>query len=229
MKKSTFWIDGLSFIFSIAAIGLAILWVIYSDTLATIADYTVPSTWQLIRSTGLTAYILATLSTLWGIALSSKIVKDWSPGTISLLLHASTSWLAVVFGAIHAILLLFDEYLTYEFLDLLVPFRGPYRPFAVGLGIIGFWILLVVNASFSVRKLMGNKYWRWLHYTSYLSFGLVSVHTLSAGTDATRIGYLFMLGVAMISVIALWLHRISPLGRNPKKKNRSANQPVRAS
>ncbi len=213
---STNWLDRLSIIFSLAALGFAIIWVIYNDTFAAFANTNELPIWQLIRSTGLTAYILCTLSALWGLALSSKIVKDWSPGTLSILLHATTSWLAVIFGATHAFLLLFDNYFTYHIADLLVPFNGPYRPFAVGLGTLGFWVILIVTVSFSVKKRIGHKIWKYLHYMSYLGFGLISVHAITAGTDASRIGFLFLLGLGMLSVLMLWGYRMG--NRTPKKK-----------
>src|SRR5206468_4741955 len=119
---------------------------------------------------------------------------DWSPGPLSMLLHATTSWLAVALTLAHMGLLLFDNYYTYTLSNLLIPFTGPYRPIAVGLGILAFWIILAVTISFSMRKLLGRRAWLLLHYTSYVSFGLVAVHALFAGTDATRPGMLMILG-----------------------------------
>jgi len=55
-------------------------------------------------------------------------------------------------------------------------------------------MILAVTISFSMRKLMSRRVWLWLHYTSYIAFGLVAVHALMAGTDATR--------PAMIAIIS---------------------------
>src|SRR5439155_20015438 len=107
--------------------------------------------WYLVRSAGMTAYTLLAASMLWGLFLSSRILKDWSPGPLTLLLHATTSWLAVVLSAAHALLLMFDKFYTYTLPDLIVPFIGPYRPFAVGLGVLAFWLTLAVTVSFSIR------------------------------------------------------------------------------
>lgn len=142
--------------------------------------------WYLVRAAGLTSFLLLVASMVWGVFLSSHLVKDWIPGTMSMLFHATTSWLAVVLMIAHMGLLLFDTYYTYAISDLLVPFTGPYRPFAVGLGIVAFWVILAVTISFSLRKLMSRRVWLWLHYTSYVAFGLVAVHALMAGTDVTR-------------------------------------------
>jgi methionine sulfoxide reductase heme-binding subunit len=162
--------------------------------------------WYLVRSAGMTAYTLLAASMLWGLFLSSRILKDWSPGPLTLLLHATTSWLAVVLSAAHALLLMFDKFYTYTLPDLIVPFIGPYRPFAVGLGVVAFWLTLAVTVSFSMRKLIGHRNWLWLHYTSYGAFALITVHALLAGTDASQSGIrLILFGfAASVAVLLSW-------------------------
>jgi len=168
-----------------------------------------------VRSAGMVAYALLALSMLWGLFLSSRVLKNWSPGPLTLLLHAATSWLAVVLSIAHALLLLFDSYYTYTIQDIIVPFVGPYRPFAVGLGVIALWLTLVITVSFSLRKLIGRRAWLWLHYTSYGAFALITVHAMLAGTDATQGGVrviLFVFGAAVFALFA-WLLAGHPLQR----------------
>ncbi len=165
--------------------------------------------WHLVRSAGMIAYLLLAASTLWGIFLSSHVLKDWSPGPLTLLLHATTSWLAVVLAAAHALLLMFDNFYTYTLPDLLVPFVGPYRPFAVGLGVIAFWLIFAITISFGFRKLMGRRTWLWLHYTSYGAFALITVHALLAGTDAGLIGVQIILAGFAFSVFVLFAWRVT--------------------
>ncbi len=164
--------------------------------------------WYLVRAAGLTGFLMLAASMLWGIFLSSHILKNWVPGTISLLFHATTSWLAVVLTLAHMGLLLFESYYTYTLSDLLVPFTGPYRPVAVGLGIIAFWMILAVTISFSMRRLMSRRVWLWLHYTSYIAFGLVAAHALFAGTDATRPAMLIIVGAFSTLVMVMLVMRV---------------------
>jgi predicted ferric reductase len=167
----------------------------------------------------MTAYILFTVSTLWGLALSSKIVKDWSPGTLSLLLHTTVSWLGVVFAALHAFLLLFDGYMPYQPAELVIPFIGPYRPLAVGLGTLSWWIMLLVALSFAVKTQLGHRRWKLLHYASYAGFFMGTAHALFAGTDAGKIGFQVVLGLAVLATAILTGYRIGA--------NRPAKRPVR--
>ncbi|RDJ93895.1 hypothetical protein B4Q13_18750, partial [Lacticaseibacillus rhamnosus] len=72
----------------------------------------------------------------------------------------------------HALLLLVDKYFAYTIADVLVPFIGPYRPLAVGLGTLSLWVMLAVSASFWIKDRLGHRNWWWLHLTSYVTFGL---------------------------------------------------------
>ncbi len=208
MSKSTGWLDAISLIFSVIMIGIFAAWTVQSGFVPNLLAVDQSLTWQFIRSTGITAYILLTLSTVWGLALSSKIVKDWSPGTLSMLLHTSVSWLAIGFAALHAILLLFDDYVPYHLLEIMVPFTGPYRPVAVGIGILAWWIMLVVAFSFAIKKRLGHRRWKALHYASYASFFMVTGHVLLAGTDASKFGFRILIGLAVFAVVILTGYRI---------------------
>jgi len=219
MSKEKGWVDLLSLGFSAAVIGFFAIWTLHSGFLTGLVTADQSMVWQFVRSSGLTAYILFTLSTLWGLALSAKIVQDWSPGTLSMLLHSSLSWLGVAFGGIHVFLLLFDTYVPYRPLELLIPFTGPYRPLAVGLGTLTLWIMLLVTLSFSIKKQLGHRRWKLLHYTSYVGFFLVTAHALFAGTDAGKIGFQLVFGLATLLVVVATVYRI--------RANKSARRPSR--
>ncbi len=197
----------LSLFASIAIIGLVAVWTVENGFVTGVLNTGRSMTWQYIRASGITAYILFAVSTLWGVALSSKAVKDWSPGPLSMLLHASTSWLGVGFAALHALLLLFDQYVPYRPVEILIPFTGPYRPIAVGLGTITFWLMVLVAFSFAAKKRIGHRRWKLLHYTSYAGFFTVTVHALLAGTDAGRLGFQILFVLAALSVAALTGYR----------------------
>jgi predicted ferric reductase len=178
-------------------------------------------TWHLIRSSGIVAYALLMASTVWGLFLSSQIVKEWSPGPISLTLHSTISWLALLLGLAHGLMLMFDEYFTYTLVSILIPFTGPYRPEAVGLGTLAFWIVLLVALSFPFRKRIGHKAWKRLHYLSYVAFGLVTVHGLLAGTDGEHPGFRVLLGMSVTLVVLLLGIRLG------KEQSKASQRPIR--
>lgn len=164
--------------------------------------------WYLSRSTGTVAYLLLSASTIWGLVLSSKIVKEMVPAPVALGLHSALGWLAVVLAGFHGFVLLFDGYYAFHLLDLLVPFSGPYRPAWVGLGIVGLYLALITSASFSWRKWLGQQWWRRLHMLTFVAYALVTVHGLTAGTDSGRPGMMLLYAGSGLLVFFLTNYRM---------------------
>jgi DMSO/TMAO reductase YedYZ heme-binding membrane subunit len=93
--------------------------------------------------------------------------------------------------------------------DIFVPFTGPYRPLATGLGTLTFWIILIVTPSFALKKrLFSHQVWKKLHYTSYAAFLMATAHGLTAGTDAGNPGFQILLGGSVVLTVILLGYRI---------------------
>ena len=178
--------------------------------------------WYLTRSSGTVAYLMLSASTIWGLLLSTKLVKQWVPAAISLAMHNYISWLSLGLTVFHAGVLLFDSYYTYTLSALLIPFTGPYSPLWVGMGTLGFYIILITTVSYYVRKQIGQKVWRKLHYTTFGGYVLATVHGLMAGTDAAQLMSIF--GTSSFLVLFLTLYRILSSG-SAQKRPRKARAP----
>lgn len=145
---------------------------------------TAQTPWYFSRSAGITAYTLLAASTIWGLLLSTKVFKESIPAALSLALHNILSWLAVLLTGMHALALLWDNYYTYTLADIAIPFAGPYRAGWVGLGIIGFYLMVITSISFNFRKQIGQKNWKRLHYATFALFLMATIHGIAAGTDS---------------------------------------------
>ncbi len=229
MENDSHRIDNLTFVFSLLVIVLAAAWLVYNGTFD---EGLLPGqnlSWYLIRSSGIAAYILITLSVIWGLALSSSVVKDWSPGPLTMLLHSTLSWAGLVIGMAHGLMLLLDSYFTYRITDIVVPFVGPYRPFATGLGTLGLWITLLVTPSFALKKhLFSYRAWRTLHFLSYAAFLLVTAHGLMAGTDAPNLGFRLLFGLSVLLTVILLGYRIGVRQASAPKPQRARPAAARA-
>ncbi len=213
------WVDGLILLVVLLVAIFSISSMVQSGAFGISLTDDPQLAWHLVRAAGLTAYMLLAASTLWGLFLSTRAIKDWTPGSVSLLLHATVSWLALILGIVHVGLLLFDTYYSYKFSDLLIPFTGPYRAFAVGLGTISAWLILAITISFSFRKVIGQRAWRWLHYTSYAAFVLVTIHAAFAGTDASKPGMVIVLGGITLLIAALLYWRVGGTERTSTRRS----------
>ncbi len=203
MVKPAKWTDRLALLFSVLVIGGSVVFLLKTGAFAPILSSDAKLSWHLVRSTGISAYLLMAFSMIWGLFVSGQTIKNWSPGALSMTLHASVSWLSVILALIHALLLMLDTYYTYTLPDLFVPFTGPYRPVAVGFGTLAFWIGLLVALSFQVKKRIGNKAWKWIHMTSYAGFLMVSLHGILAGTDGEVLGFRLLVGGAVLTTVLL--------------------------
>lgn len=220
MAKEAPWLDRLSFLITTVVILAAGLWVWQRGFFNTNLTENNNAVWYLVRSAGVTSYVLMTASVLWGLALSSRVVKDWSPGVLSMLLHSTLSWLALVIGLGHGLLLMADKYFHYQISDIFVPFTGPYRPLAAGLGTLTFWIALVVTISFALRNRLPRNMWKKIHYTSYAAFALATAHGLMAGTDASHLGFRILLMGSVFLVVVMTGYRMGKRGETPAKETR---------
>jgi predicted ferric reductase len=203
---------------SVLVISLSAAWLFASGTFNFALNQDEKLVWHLVRSSGVVSYMLLLASTVWGLFISSQFVKDWSPGSVSMTLHSTVSWLALLLGLGHGLLLMFDDYFTYTLFDVLIPFTGPYRPAVVGLGTLAFWIIVAVSLSFPLKKHIGNKTWKQLHYLSYAAFGMVSLHGLAAGTDGSLLGFRLLVGFGVVGVVLLLGIRVGKDQAKPARK-----------
>ena len=164
--------------------------------------------WHITRAAGTVAYGLLAWSTIWGLLLSTKIVKEWVPAALALGMHKIVSWLAIGLTSLHAVALLFDNFYAYTVSNLLIPFTGPYAPGWVGLGILSLYIMVLTSLSFSWRKRIGQTWWRRLHYLNFLAYGGATIHGIMAGTDSTNPGMQFLYWGSGLTVLFLTNYRL---------------------
>jgi sulfoxide reductase heme-binding subunit YedZ len=145
-----------------------------------------PTFWILARAGGLTAYVLLTLAVLAGLVLKSRAFGARLRATAVADTHRTLAFLALGFTALHGVALVLDSTVRVTPLALVVPGLTGYRPLATAFGVLAAEIMVVVYASFSLRKRIGAKMWRRLHWATYAVFALATVHGLTAGTDSNR-------------------------------------------
>lgn len=172
------------------------------------SEYNPKLAWYFSRASGIVAYILLTISMVWGLILSTKISKEYTPAPAVLALHNAVSWIAVALGALHGFALMFDTYYTYNLFDVLVPFTGPYHAGWVGLGIISLYVMLISSASFAWQAWLGQRGWRWIHYSTFPIYGLVTLHGLMSGTDSWSFGTDVMYIGSVLTVLFLINYRV---------------------
>ena len=164
--------------------------------------------WYTARAGGIVAWALLAASVLWGLALSTKLFGKRPRPNWVLDLHRFLGGAAVVFTAIHIASIVFDSYVNFGFIDILVPFTSSWHPVAVAWGIVALYLLIAVEVTSLMRKRLSKQMWRATHYASFPLFVLATTHALSAGTD--RAALLMRAGAVFTtaSVVALTAVRV---------------------
>lgn len=198
-------------IIAAVVIGVAVL-VIWPESLAivwTAAWGATPKAfWYLSRASSFVAFGLITASMVLGLGITNKATRAWPGGPTYVALHEHTSLLGLAFGVLHAMALLGDRYIGYTLGQILTPFAsGEYRPFWVGLGQSALWLLAPITLSYYVRRMIGQRTWRLIHYLNFGVFGLVLIHGLFSGTDTVLAPIRMVYWFAAVAVIGLTTYR----------------------
>jgi methionine sulfoxide reductase heme-binding subunit len=161
-----------------------------------------PTFWLIARASGLTAYVLLTMSVLAGVTVKSRPFGRALKAATATDAHRFLSLLALGAIALHGVALTLDKTVHIGVAALLVPGLAGYRPLATALGVLAAELAALVIASFPLRKRIGARAWRRLHWATYGVFAAATVHGLAAGTDTAR-GWTFAVYLgAVFSVVA---------------------------
>ncbi len=63
--------------------------------------------------------------------------------------------------------------------------------------------MLLIYVSFSLRRRIGVRNWRRLHYLTFAVFGAATVHGIAAGTDTWAFG-LYASSIAAVVSLTVW-------------------------
>lgn len=140
--------------------------------------------WHVARASGLTAWALLSLSVLWGLFLSTRVLGGRAAPAWLLDLHRGLGALTMIFTVVHMVGLFADEWIGYGLRELFVPLSSSFKPWAVTWGVVSMYLLVSVALTSWVRKWIPPLLWRWIHKTAFAAFVLSTAHTLTAGSDA---------------------------------------------
>jgi len=181
---------------------------------------TVQLWWYVTRAAGIIAYLLLWLSTAWGLAVPAKIMDRLLARWATFDFHQFISLLAIGFLGLHIGVLALDRYLPYSGLQILVPFLSPYRPLWVGIGVISFYLILLVTVTYYIRGRIGMPAFRAIHLLSLLAYVGATFHGLYSGTDTPLAAMQLLYEVTGLVVIFLTVYWLVILNQKRLEKNR---------
>lgn len=164
--------------------------------------------WFVTRGTGAVALVLLTISVALGILIVRRTRFEGVPRFVFDALHRTASLLAVAFLVVHILTTILDGFVPVSVLDAFIPFHSAYRPIWLGLGAIGFDLILAVTITSLVRARLGYRAWRATHWLAYASWPVALVHGYGTGTDARTHWLLVLTGACVVIMLAAVLARV---------------------
>ncbi len=161
--------------------------------------------WYLARGTGAVALVLLTASVVIGILGSVRFVAARWPRFAIDAVHRDVSLLVLVVLVIHIVTSVLDGFAPITLLDGVIPFNSPYRPLWLGLGTLSFDLLVAIAVTSLVRRRLGYRAWRAVHWLAYASWPVAVLHGLGTGSDVKQWWMLALTVVCIMAVlIAVW-------------------------
>ncbi|WP_261557380.1 ferric reductase-like transmembrane domain-containing protein [Frankia tisae] len=141
--------------------------------------------WYVARGSGTVALLLLTVTVSLGVLARSGRGLAGLPGFAVAAVHRSASLLAVGFVALHVVTLSLDPYAQLTLPDIIIPFGAGYRPLWVGLGTVALDLLAAIVLTSLLRRHLGARTWRTVHWAAYAAWPVAFAHALGAGSDTS--------------------------------------------
>jgi len=135
---------------------------------------------------------------------------------------------------LHMFSLFMDNYAHFSLPDLLIPFHSHYTKIAslgswpIALGVMCFYIFIAVQGSSLMMRRLPRKFWKGIHYSSYVLVLVVSFHAGWSGTDVRAVAYrVVAIALIVLTSVALIVRIIFPKPARTLSANvegRRANQ-----
>ena len=157
--------------------------------------------WYFGRATGLVALVLLTavvvLGTLGPLRVASKAWPRFAIRTV----HRDVSLLTLLVIVIHVVVLVFDGYVHIPLSAGILPWGSSYMAFWVGIGALSFDLLIAIALTSMIRRRLGYRTWRFVHWFAYVSWPLAVLHGIVAGSDSGA-NWALGLTIACVATVA---------------------------
>lgn len=184
--------------------------------------------WFLSRASGIVAWGLLCATIVWGVLLSTRLLRPVDRPAWLLDLHKWFAALSVIGVAVHLAGLVADSYVEFGWRELAVPMASEWQPGPVAWGVIATYLLIAVQLTSLAMRKLPRPFWRAIHLTSYAMFFMASVHSFAAGTDASNY-YFLIFGVMIITLtVSVTVVRVIFATRQ-KKSDREPSRSIPAS
>jgi sulfoxide reductase heme-binding subunit YedZ len=156
----------------------------------------IPWTWFVIRSSGLVAVALLTVSVLLGL-LGPRLAPNSRLAAITA--HRAAATTGSVLILLHVVLAVLDRWIELDWPAALVPGVADWQRWGVALGALAVDLLLALVTTTAIRQHQ-PRLWRSVHLVAYPIWALSVGHGLLVGTDGEAMRILALASAAAVLV-----------------------------
>lgn len=156
--------------------------------------------WYASRATGIVCLVLTTAVVLLGLLVTRQRRLPGLPKFGVVHLHRYLSLLAVGFVGLHILTAVIDSFVSISIAAAIIPFVSAYKPFWLGLGAVSVDLMAAVILTSLVRRRIGRKTWRTVHWLAYAAWPVAVLHSIGSGPDL-RSGPLLDLTIGSVLVV----------------------------
>ncbi|MGF7235820.1 MAG: ferric reductase-like transmembrane domain-containing protein [Frankia sp.] len=181
--------------------------------------------WYFSRGTGIVALLGLTGTTVLGIVTAKRVASPRWPRFVTQGLHRNLSLMTLTVLVLHIAAVVLDSYVSIAPLDAVVPFRAAYHPVWVGLGTLAVDLLIAVAATSLLRRHLGYRTWRAVHWAAYAVWPIAVSHGLGIGSDASTLWTRCLTGLCAAAVAGGIAWRLAGAARPRPPRHRPTTAP----
>jgi sulfoxide reductase heme-binding subunit YedZ len=177
------------------------------------------ATWYLMRATGVVSLVLLTAVMVLGVGTIRRWRPPNAPAFVTPGVHRSIALLSTVFLTIHVVTAVIDSYSGVSVVSVVVPFVAPSKPLWVGLGAVSLDLVAALIATSLLRRRIGARAWRAIHWAAYACWPLALAHSLGIGSDVGTAWLRVLAAGCFVSVVVATVTRL--VSGRPGKRRRA--------
>ncbi len=139
--------------------------------------------WFVSRASGLALLVLFSVVVVLGVCARLGSAPQGWPRFVLAEVHRTLALFLVAFLALHVVTAILDPFVSIGWAATVLPFLSGYRTLAIGLGTLAVDLGAAVLITSLVRRHLGFRAWRTVHWLAYLAWPVAFVHSLTAGKD----------------------------------------------
>jgi hypothetical protein len=160
--------------------------------------------WILGRAAGVCAYLLLVALVVLGLTLSHpRRAERGRTAMLRMRAHIVLALLTLALMALHIVVLATDRYAGVGWWGAALPLGAQYRPVPVSLGVIGAWVGVLAGLSAGIAGRLPRRAWWPLHKVAAVSFVLIWLHGVYAGSDTRALFGLYAGTGALVLMVAV--------------------------